>query len=80
MNKIDLVSKDVIEERASIVRDLPTISISARTGEGTKKLRTKIVQSVFEENDYSGIQAAGQKIVSGTPIQSIDQKQNVIQL
>ena len=78
MNKIDLVSKDVIDERVSIVRDLPTISISASTGEGTKKLRTRIVQSVFEENNYPGTEVAGQKIVSESPINSFDQKQNVI--
>ena len=51
LNKIDLVPNEEIAEKAAIFHDLPTISISAKTGEGTKKLRLKIVQRVFDEED-----------------------------
>lgn len=48
MNKIDLLRREEIEERKSIFGDMPLIGISAKTGDGTKKLRVKIVQRLFE--------------------------------
>jgi len=72
MNKIDLIPRDLVAEKALIVRDLPTVSISAKTGEGTKKLRSKIVQHVFEEIGESGLDETSQKIVSGAPLPSPD--------
>jgi GTP-binding protein HflX len=55
MNKIDLISRDQATERISLFRELPTISISAKTGDGTKKLRTKIVERVFEEAESDAL-------------------------
>jgi GTPase len=66
MNKIDLIPKEAIAEKASIVRDLPTISISAKTGEGTKKLRSRIVQTVYGDSSLPELELAGQKIISET--------------
>ncbi len=77
MNKIDLISNDVMAEKTMIIKDLPTISISAKTGEGTKKLRSRIVQSVFEEQqDLSSNNIERQKILSGSPIRAVEQNDN----
>ena len=73
MNKIDLIPRDLVAERAALIRDLPTVSISAKTGEGIRKLRNKIVQFVFEESEVSDRDEAGPKIVSKTPLSSVDQ-------
>ncbi|HXQ91903.1 MAG TPA: GTPase HflX [Nitrososphaerales archaeon] len=72
LNKIDLVPNEEILEKVAIFRDLPTISISAKTGEGTKKLRLKIVQRVFEEEDLVSEDLDERKIVSSSPLQAID--------
>lgn len=53
MNKIDLLSREEVEKRASMFGDMPTIEISAKTGEGTKKLRVRIVQRLFEGEEIS---------------------------
>jgi GTPase len=50
LNKIDLVPKDQLQERLSMFNELQNISISARTGEGTKKLRVRIAQRVFGDD------------------------------
>ena len=50
MNKMDLVPKEEQPERLSMFRkDLPTIGVSAKTGDGLRKLRVKIVERVFSE-------------------------------
>ncbi len=72
LNKIDLVPNEEIAEKVAIFCDLPTISISAKTGEGTKKLRLKIVQRVFEEEDIMSEALDERKIVSGSPLQAMD--------
>ena len=61
LNKIDLVPNEEIAEKAAIFQDLPTISISAKTGEGTKKLRLKIVQRVFDDEDIVDESLGGKK-------------------
>jgi GTP-binding protein HflX len=48
MNKVDLISVDQAREMALLFQDLPTIAISAKSGEGTRKLKMKIVERVFE--------------------------------
>lgn len=53
MNKIDLLSREEVDKRASMFGDMPTIGISAKTGEGTKKLRVRIVQRLFEGEEIS---------------------------
>ena len=53
MNKIDLLSREEVEKRASMFGEMPTIGISAKTGEGTKKLRVRIVQRLFEGEEIS---------------------------
>ena len=49
MNKMDLISSDQANERSIIFHDLPTITISAKTGDGTRKLRNAIVERLFNE-------------------------------
>ena len=51
LNKSDLVTMEEIAEKASLFRDMQTINISAKTGEGTKKLRKRIVEWVFAEGE-----------------------------
>ncbi|HYB03760.1 MAG TPA: hypothetical protein VED17_04815, partial [Nitrososphaerales archaeon] len=73
MNKIDLIPRDLVAEKAAIIRDLPTVSISAKTGEGLKRLRNEIIQFVYEEGEQSDRVEIGPKIVSGTPLSRVDQ-------
>ncbi|MDG6905262.1 MAG: GTPase HflX [Nitrososphaerota archaeon] len=54
LNKIDLIQKDQLKEKLPVFGDLSTIGISAKTGEGTKKLRIRIAQRVYGEEDVSG--------------------------
>ena len=53
MNKIDLLSREEIEQRAQMFAGMPALGISAKTGDGTRKLRVKIVQRLFEGEDIS---------------------------
>ncbi len=55
LNKIDLVPRDQLQEKLSLFRDLQTISISAKTGEGTKKLRVLICERVFDLHGESQV-------------------------
>lgn len=48
MNKIDLLHKEDLEEKATIFGDMPTIAVSAKSGDGTKRLKVKMVQRVFD--------------------------------
>ncbi len=80
MNKIDLISNETVAEKSSIVGDLPTVSISAKTGEGTKKLRSRIVQYVYDEGVYPSLDLTGRKIVSDVPVQTLDQAKSAASL
>ena len=53
LNKVDLITSDELKERMSLYRDLPTMSISAKTGEGTKRLRIRIAERIFDERDLA---------------------------
>lgn len=48
LNKIDLVQKEQLSEKMAMLEDLPAMSISAKSGDGTKKLKLRIVSTVFE--------------------------------
>ena len=54
LNKIDLVPKDQLDEKISMFRELPYMSISSKTGEGTRRLRVRIAERVFGESDTIG--------------------------
>jgi GTPase len=58
LNKIDVTSRDELQAIGSIFGDLPTHSISAKTGEGLRKLRIKIVERVFNETLPTGVEEA----------------------
>ncbi len=50
LNKLDLTARgEGTLKASSILGDLPSIAISAKTGEGIKKLKVKIVERVFNE-------------------------------
>jgi GTPase len=53
MNKIDLLARDEVSVKVRLFEDMPTIGISAKTGDGTKKLRVKIVQTIFPQEESS---------------------------
>ena len=48
LNKIDLVQKEQLSEKMSILEGMPAMSISAKSGDGTRKLKLRIVTKVFE--------------------------------
>jgi len=73
MNKIDLTPGPAAAEKALIVRDLPTVFISAKTGEGTKKLKSRIVQSVYQDVEFSS--EVNRKIVSQNLVQPLKQNE-----
>lgn len=72
LNKADLVPPEEIRERTKLFRELPAIGISAKTGEGTRKLRLKIVQRVFAEGGVSELEEAQHTGVSEELAQAID--------
>jgi len=49
LNKLDLSSVDELRERILFLGDMPSLGISAKTGEGIRKLRVNIVERVFEK-------------------------------
>jgi len=73
MNKVDLIPPELVSEKAELIRDLPTVAASAKTGEGIKKLRTKIAQAVYEDHEAPRGSEIEGRIVSGTPLTSVDQ-------
>jgi 50S ribosomal subunit-associated GTPase HflX len=71
LNKIDLVPKDQLDEKLAMFRELPYMSISSKTGEGTKKLRIRIAERVFEDDTIAEAdveQADSNSIHSSKPI------------
>ncbi|MCL4519206.1 MAG: GTPase HflX [Thaumarchaeota archaeon] len=53
MNKIDLLSREEIEQRAQMFAEMPAIGVSKRESDGTRKLRVKMAQRLFEGEDVS---------------------------
>jgi GTPase len=49
LNKLDLAPRENVETIRQIVEDAPSIGISAKTGEGLRKLRIKIFTLLFPE-------------------------------
>ena len=47
LNKVDVASREDLPERVALIGDVPSILVSARTGEGIKKLRIMMVETVF---------------------------------
>ncbi len=62
MNKMDLTPRDRIPEIASIFGDLPSLEVSAKTGEGLKKLRIRIVERIFGEPQIQKPANEGQQV------------------
>ncbi len=48
LNKIDLIPSQQLSEKMSLFRGMPAINVSAKNGDGTRKLRLRIVSKVFE--------------------------------
>ena len=72
LNKIDLVPKDQLDEKLAMFRELPYMSISSKTGEGTKKLRIRIAERVFVKSDTiaetDGEEAVSSSFQSSKPL------------
>lgn len=49
LNKLDATPRENLEEIRALAEDAPTIGISAKTGEGLRKLKTRIFASLFPE-------------------------------
>lgn len=74
LNKSDLVpSLDVIE-RSRLFQGIPTIVVSARTGEGMKKLKVKIVDRVFLE--WSS-ETSSERVDQEGLVETIDQSNRI---
>ncbi|MDH2901296.1 MAG: GTPase HflX [archaeon] len=50
MNKLDISSREGKEKRISLIGELPSIGVSAKTGEGIRKLKVKIADTVYPES------------------------------
>ncbi|MDA4129930.1 MAG: GTPase HflX [Thaumarchaeota archaeon] len=71
LNKVDLVPKDALPEITEVFRDLPTTSISAKTGEGTRKLRLIIFNKIFEGEEKLS-EDDSRKIIAGGTVGSVN--------
>lgn len=49
LNKLDAANREDLEKRRLIVGELPSIGISAKTGEGIRKLKVRIADIVYPE-------------------------------
>jgi GTP-binding protein HflX len=49
LNKLDVTAREELKQKEALVRDIPRIGISAKTGEGLRKLRLEIVRRVYPE-------------------------------
>lgn len=47
LNKLDVTPREELKQREGLVGDLPIMEISAKTGEGLRKLKLKIVERVY---------------------------------
>ena len=47
LNKLDIAPKEDFDKRKTLVGDLPSIGVSAKTGEGLRKLKVRIVERVY---------------------------------
>jgi GTP-binding protein HflX len=50
LTKLDVASKETREQMRNLLGDLPSISVSARSGEGLRKLRVRIAETVYPES------------------------------
>src|SRR5487761_776037 len=50
MNKLDISPREGKENRISLIGELPSIGVSAKTGEGIRKLKVKIADTVYPES------------------------------
>jgi GTP-binding protein HflX len=74
LNKVDVVPKEALPEISEVFRDLPSTAISAKTGEGTRKLRLIIVNRIFDSEEKLS-EEDSQKIIPrnpGPPLDSIN--------
>ena len=62
LNKIDLIPSDQVKERTLMFHDLPIIPISAKTGDGTRKLRNAIMDRLFVHEKHDEDRGTGSSI------------------
>jgi GTPase len=70
LNKVDLVPKEALPEITKVFRDLPATSISAKTGEGTRKLKLIIVNRIFDSEEKIS-EEDSRKILSGPTMETL---------
>lgn len=49
LNKLDATPREEVSQKVEVIGDIPNLGISAKTGEGIKRLRIKIVERAFNE-------------------------------
>jgi GTP-binding protein HflX len=72
LNKVDVVPKEALPEIAEVFRDLPTTAISAKTGEGTRKLRLIIANRIFDSEEELSEEDSQKIIPRAPPLNSIN--------
>lgn len=67
LNKLDMASRDDLEVKRTMIGELPSVGISAKTGEGTRRLRVVIAQRVFPdmESVAGPLEEENQRLASG---------------
>jgi GTPase len=55
INKLDIAHREDEEKRRELVSDLPSIGISSKTGEGLRKLKVRIADTLYPESTASNI-------------------------
>lgn len=55
LNKLDATPRADLKEKELIIRDLPWVEVSARTGEGLRKLKIKIVEKTYPEESHKNL-------------------------
>lgn len=55
LNKLDATPRTDLKTKESIIRDLPWLEVSAKTGEGLRKLKLKIVEKTYPEESHRNL-------------------------
>ncbi len=62
INKLDIAQREDEEKRRELVSDLPSIGISSKTGEGLRKLKVRIADTLYPESASSKIERPGSEL------------------
>jgi GTPase len=64
LNKLDIASKADLELEQKIIGDMPSMGISAKTGEGIRRLKSKIVERTYNAKVPAGEELEAQEVTA----------------